>query len=137
MSLPRAYSSTEITERFLAQLVDDMHFWARADLGDDAQKSPAQVAATLLRMDGLVHSILTLLDGGSVMPAMLIVPLPHSEDKADAIENDENWYPRNDALPALAQGALEAALHERWGGMSKDSAWGYRFPPRNMTGADE
>jgi hypothetical protein len=46
------------------------------------------------KLEGLLHSILVTLDGGSAgLPSYLLIPNPHPDDKQYSIENGYDYYP--------------------------------------------
>ena len=57
------------------------------------------------RLSGLVHSILATIDGVSMsMPAFMLIPAPHPDDKEDHQQRGQAWWP--------TQGDLGGFLHE-------------------------
>lgn len=66
-------------------------------------------------MEGLVHSILVILDGndGSSLPGFVVSPYPHPDDQAFHLEEGENWYPPFVDCGTLHLG-IAGMLHERW-----------------------
>ena len=99
---PVAYKPEEVREMFLNQLREIKKYW----LTESRTESESE------RMDGLVFSILVLLDGGTMtFPAFDLIPSPHEGDKdyltsigekhftKDVINNcqlHELWYnPKN------------------------------------------
>jgi hypothetical protein len=66
----------------------------------------------LERCEGLVHSILTLLDGMSCgMPGFALVPSFHPDDPKDHRENGENWYPTQDVTCDIREDVM---MHEEF-----------------------
>ena len=64
-------------------------------------------------MEGLVFSILVTLDGESGgLPAWILAPDPHPEDREFHKNRGENWFPENDFL--LVSFNLSGTLHEYW-----------------------
>ena len=48
------------------------------------------------KLEGLAHSILTMLDGGSGnICGFIVAPLPHQDDKQYCIDNNKDYYPQN------------------------------------------
>lgn len=80
----REYTLEEVREEFIGNLRELSTYWATLH-GDRPVKE---------RCDGLVFSILTLLDGmSSGSCGFKIIPDPHPEDKQYHMDNEENWYP--------------------------------------------
>lgn len=52
-----------------------------------------QSGTTHDKLDGLAFSILSILDGCTILPAYSVIPLMAEEDKEYYIENGENYYP--------------------------------------------
>ncbi len=84
----------EMREEFLAHLHGLAHHWAtydvsRADLREMIAKEGGEAH---WRCNGLLHSILCMLDGGSDLPAFDIYPSPHPSDQVYLKENGRNWW---------------------------------------------
>lgn len=100
---PRAYTADECREMLLDQIAATFRYWQYlpvAQLLENRRDSEVQA-----RMEGLLHSLLVIFDGESVLPAFDIVPSPHPDDEKDARENGENWWPTGTAIN-------ECMLHE-------------------------
>jgi len=70
-------------EMFLNHIHDMVEFWANESRKQDPKR----------KLDGLVFSILALIDGsGMGLPAMDIVLRPHPEDKEFHQKEDEDWF---------------------------------------------
>ena len=81
MSAPRAYTKEEVRESFLESCRAIAAYWSRQPEGSN-----------LYRCEGVVHSMLTLIDGMSMSgPAMTLTMDPHADDKQFHIDEDENW----------------------------------------------
>jgi hypothetical protein len=82
----REHTREEIRKQFLDMVRSCIHYWAtdlRAREGKTLKES----------LSALAHSILVILDGGTALPAFLVVPAPHSSDKEYRQREGENWYP--------------------------------------------
>lgn len=83
-----AMTVEEMRDAFMQQIVAMGEFWATATnisiLGEETEAKA--------RCRGLIHSILVIFDGGSILPAFDIIPSPHPDDKAYCIENDEKYW---------------------------------------------
>ena len=102
----REYTAEEIQEKFFSQLYVMIKYWERIEQENYKDK-----------LEGLVFSILNILDGGSLgFPRVLLVPYPHPEDKEFHISEGENWFPQNTEVDKLAVGELSCngQLHEAW-----------------------
>jgi len=82
--MSRAYTAKEVEEQFMEQLVGTLYYWLREDRAPTAKE----------KMEGMLFSILVMIDGGAGMPAIDLVPNPHPDDKKYHQENGENWYAR-------------------------------------------
>ncbi len=61
-----------------------VEYWAALDMPEMA------------RLEGLAFSILVALDGeAAAIPAFIVAPYPHPDDKHYHVENGENYYPEN------------------------------------------
>lgn len=60
------------------------------------------------KLDGLVFSMLVMIDGGSgFMPAFKLIPDPHPDDEAYHRSEGENWWAAEDICE-------DEQLHELW-----------------------
>lgn len=85
---PRAYTAEEERKRFLDHICGMISYW-----NSEGNSNVPKEYDSRQRMEGLVHSILVMLDGGSGdMPAFDISPSPHPDDKEYLKKNGENWY---------------------------------------------
>ena len=97
---PREYTEDEVCDAFLAHVRDSIEYWH--DLPDKTCRE---------RMRGLAFSILSALDGSAMdLPAFIVAPSPHPDDKAFHQENDENWWPENHDKDIAAD--ISGGLHE-------------------------
>lgn len=99
MNKPRAYSKDESREQFLDYLKTLAKYWATC--------SVVKEYTTEERMYGLLHSILSTLDGcSSGFPCAIdLVLSPHPDDKKYLISEGENYYETGMIIN-------ECALHE-------------------------
>lgn len=87
MSDPRELTRAEVQDEFLHYLRHMVRYWVRQP------ESAGEGKSANWRHEGLVGSILIALDGKSPLPAFTVTPTPHEDDKADRIENEDNWFP--------------------------------------------
>lgn len=101
---PREWKDEEVRKRLLE------HFWNMVDYWD---RLPSH-KTTRDRLDGLMHSILVALDGGSELPAFALVPMPHESDEKFHRDNEENWYrtPKDADRESIKKFDVGGALHE-------------------------
>lgn len=96
------YSREQIEQILVNKIYDIIDYWNT--LPNKTQKE---------RMEGLAFSILSTLDGSSIeLPAFIVAPCPHPDDKEYHIERGENYFPDNDNLVDLIKGDLGGVLHE-------------------------
>ena len=105
MTESRAYTQEEVREQLLGHIQHLCHYWATVKLTD----TPDTIRE---RLDGLAFSILTMIDGCSGLPAFDLIPAPHEEDKAFAINEGENWYDK--------EVINECQLHELFSSLHKN-----------------
>lgn len=90
MSAPREYTLEEVRDKMLKHFHDIARYWATIPNGGTMEE----------RCDGAVFSVLAALDGGGmVIPAMIVVPHPHPDDKAYHQANGDNWFPESEDHP--------------------------------------
>lgn len=96
----REYTTDEIRQQFLEQVWTIISYW---------HNLPAKTCRE--RIEGLAFSMLVILDGESAgLPAFIVAPVPHPNDKAFCISEDENFYPENH--DANVKGDITGPLHE-------------------------
>ena len=90
-----------------------VNYWCTTDLTRPEFASEIRrIGETRWRMDGLIHSVLVMLDGGSGLPAFSIAPDPHPSDEDYHRSEGDNWWPRGVVLN-------ECQLHEIWARMTR------------------
>lgn len=76
-----SYTKEEVREMFLKYAIDLAHYWAKQE--DSKERI----------CEGVVHSLLTAIDGCSMsFPTMDIVLRPHPDDKGFCIKNGERYF---------------------------------------------
>jgi hypothetical protein len=98
-------------EKFLDQIRANLEYWLATDLSRPEFKAEiAKVGEARYRMDGLVFSILVLIDGGTgAMPPMDLIPTPHPDDEEFNRNRGANWWPSGVVIN-------ECQLHDLWSG---------------------
>lgn len=92
----------EARHRFLEHMASLVNYWEN--------KSRAKTSKE--KLDGLLHSILVTLDGGSgEMPSYIVIPSPHESDKDYQIERGDDYYPYCSGAPKGTYD-IGGALHE-------------------------
>lgn len=82
----REYTEEEIKEHFLNHVRMLVNYWDK-DVPVQSQSE---------RLSGLAFSILSAIDGYSgALPAFILAPSPHKDDKKFSIDCAENYYPQN------------------------------------------
>ena len=83
MTKLRAYTEEEIIEMLMSKIYHSCQYWANETLE----------TTEIDRLEGLVHTILSTLDGSSLeLPSFDLIACPHKEDKEWYKENGENWF---------------------------------------------
>jgi hypothetical protein len=97
MNQPRQYTEDEIRDQFLDQCRAYVTYWH--DLPGKTKREA---------MEGLVFSLLVILDGETGLPGFVVAPAPHESDEAYHKQEGTNWY------PAAPTGGVDIAgcLHE-------------------------
>jgi len=112
---PREWTPDEVRTRFLEHLAVMVDYWARVPEKDlvGQPRPPLRTGETVAhrRLEGLAFSICTALDGCAVaLPAFVVAPSPHPENRAFNIGRGENYYSRAGNVP----GDIAGGLHEQW-----------------------
>ena len=64
------------------------------------------------KLNGTVFSILTMLDGDSMLPKFIVAPDPHKDDKQYDVKEKCNYYPVN--YDKRVRGDISGNLHDIW-----------------------
>lgn len=97
----RSFTKKEVKEQFLDHVRELVHYW------DKESSKQTQTE----RLSGLAFSILAAIDGASIsLPAFILAPQPHPEDRKYAIEQGKNYYPQNQRLKVKSD--ISGDLHE-------------------------
>lgn len=92
---PRAYTADELRDTLLESLRENAKYWAALP-----GKTPLEIA------NGVTFSLLTLLDGCSILPSFDLVVRPHPDDKQFNVDEGNNYYEDGTAISDM--------LHERF-----------------------
>jgi len=97
---PRAHTQKEVQEMFMRQLWHMVDYWEREERAKTSRE----------KLEGFMHSMLVMLDGGSAdLPAFEVIPMPHKDDKQYHIDKGDNYYGVEDEEVTVNG---EDALHE-------------------------
>jgi hypothetical protein len=95
---PRAFTPEEVRTKLLDHIHALVRYWNNVDRDTEG------------KLSGLAFSILSALDGCSMdLPAFLVTPQPHPDDKKYRQGEGRNWYPED--MPDL--GMLHEHFHKR------------------------
>jgi len=110
---PREYTAAECRQMFLDQVRAYVYYWARPETKVDPEPGRPEVYA---RVSGMAFSLLNILDGTSGLPAFLVCPSPHPDDKEYDREQGDNWWPENSEIEEKARGSLHQGgyLHDEF-----------------------
>ncbi len=77
------YTQEEMNKMFILECLSLVDTWANVD--DRTTKG---------KLKGLLHSVLAMLDGEGVsMPAFMLIPYPHPDDKTFRQSMNEDYWP--------------------------------------------
>jgi len=109
---PRAHTVEEMRAMFITQMQSLATYWAKTDLNRPEFKPLIERdGETLYRIEGFMHSVLVMLDGGGALPAFDVTPSPHESDEAFHRANGENWWAR--------EVINDCQLHDEWNAMRR------------------
>jgi len=83
MKKPRELTREEVRDNFLEHVRKIVEYWGKLD------------APVVDRLGGVAFSMLAAFDGCSELPAFILAPRPHPEDKEYNIGEGDNYYPEN------------------------------------------
>ena len=84
------YTLEECQKLFLDHLWELIDYWDTVDSFDGHPRTQRD------RLSGLVHSILATIDGESGdMPAFMLIPSPHEDDKEWYKARGDDWWPED------------------------------------------
>jgi hypothetical protein len=104
--MSRELTADEVQRAFLDHVWRLISYWAsehgsNVDLGLPARE----------RLSGFAHSLLVAIDGASAnLPAFILAPEPHPDDRQYCIDEGENWWPENRDVELNAD--ISGGLHE-------------------------
>lgn len=93
---PREYTADECRAMFLDQIAAMVRYWHRE----------RRATTAMAKLNGLVHSLLVILDGGSALPGFEVRTSPHLDDAESLRAEGENWWP--------AGVDIAGGLHHLW-----------------------
>ncbi len=103
MNESRELTSEEVRDRFFKHVWSVIDFWHKESRKTDAFD----------KLTGAVFSILAMLDGCAIdLPAFLIVPDPHPDDKDYHKDREENWWPENKDVKLNGEVSCRSMLHD-------------------------
>ena len=83
--MSREKTLDEVRNEFLSHVRVRVDYWNGVDERDTKEK-----------LQGLAFSILSAIDGSAgALPAFILAPYPHEDDKNYLAEKDEDWYLEN------------------------------------------
>lgn len=97
---PQEKTTGQIQREFIEYLWNMIDYWEN----NHARKTTKE------KMSGLVFTILAALDGCDALPAFIVAPCPHENDKEYFIEQGKDYYPYNDT--EIVKGDIAGSLHE-------------------------
>lgn len=108
--MSKEYTKEEILNNFIRAIWDRIDYW----------ESEIRTETSRDKLEGLAFSILSILDGCAMdLPAFIIAPDPHPDDKGFCQEQGENWYPENHDIEI--KGSLDKyQLHEAFYNFKND-----------------
>lgn len=80
---PHELTADEVRTRFLGLVRTYIDYW---------EKEPG-VPTTRRRLEGLAHSLMVVIDGGTELPCFILAPSPHGEDEEYCKSLGRDWYP--------------------------------------------
>ena len=97
--MPRAFTTEEVRAKFIDRVAQMTRYW----------ENESRAPTTREKLEGLAHSMLVMLDGGSVgLPSFIVQPDPHPSDFGFLSSQGENYFPDRDCN-------ISGPLHEEWG----------------------
>jgi hypothetical protein len=91
-SSPREYTLDETRDLLMRQFRDLILYW----------ENESRAPTIHEKLEGLVWSILTTLDGNTLpVPCFIVSPYPHPADKEYHKNRGENWFPEGGDLGPL------------------------------------
>lgn len=101
MKKPRQKTEEEVRKEFLAHVRHLVEYWHDVDDRDPKDK-----------LNGLAFSIMSAIDGCSVdLPAFILAPFPHKDDKKYNVGKKKNYYPENNKSNVKCD--IAGSLHDQ------------------------
>lgn len=90
----------QVRDEFVTNVKNMVDYWAKVD-----------VDTTKERLEGVAFSIMSALDGCAMaLPPFIVSPLAFEEEKKEAIDNDDDYYPVNDGSTTSCD--ISGSLHD-------------------------
>ena len=103
---PRELTPEEVEDHFLEHVRVMVEYWA----GEGPSNVPAEQTHRD-RLEGLAHSMLVAIDGGSMaLPKFVFAPNPHPDDRDFYRSEGRNYFPDNNSADVKAD--ISGGLHE-------------------------
>ncbi len=98
----KEFTTTEVQKQFMNHVRMLIEYWDKTDKETTKEK-----------IEGFAHSLLATIDGSSVdLPAFILAPAPHEDDKQYYIDNEENYYAENNNVNCNIAGDLHDLLYK-------------------------
>lgn len=105
--MSRELTLAEVRDEFLYNLWAKVHYW---------ENVPNYTSH--MKLEGLVHSILVMLDGMSSCPGFQIIPDPHETEQEFHEEEGTDWWPSEGDIRE------NVMMHDEWYGHSARKVFG-------------
>lgn len=100
---PREYTREEVRNQVLDHVWHVIEYWLKEERQPEARQ----------KLEGLAHSILTMLDGGTALPGFIVAPAGHEENEEFHRSHHEDWFPYNgDKAQEAVKCDIGGSLHE-------------------------
>lgn len=117
---PRPYTRDEMRQMVVEQLIASVDYWSNPTLNHGPLRNHTPMTVRD-RVSGAVFSALSMIDGCTDMPSMLLVPCPHPDDKEYHRQEGSDWWP--DPLASVNDAVdLAGELHSMFAQMDRAHA---------------
>ncbi len=99
--MPKEMTEDEVRKKFLRYCWSMVEYWDKESRRETTSE----------KLQGLMHSILSTLDGcATALPGFILAPAPHPDDKEYCEQSGEDWYPQNNENQVKCD--IAGCLHE-------------------------
>jgi hypothetical protein len=105
-------TAEEVAKRFASYLRTAVRYWVKEAHNNP---HPRDIDPVLYAAEGMVHSFVVAIDGCAAhLPAFVLAPAPHADDRAYYEKRGEDWYPEAPEVKGDIGGLIREEYMRQW-----------------------